>query len=59
MLQEAGEGAHGVVLGQSLANQRGHVFNVTLQGGSLKVIDVSQAGTGFEGLKSIEFMLMK
>jgi hypothetical protein len=35
------------------------MFNVVLEGGQLKVIDVSQAGTGFEGLTSIQFMQVK
>jgi hypothetical protein len=54
-----GEGTHGIVYGDRIGAGQGHLFNVILEGGALKVIDVSQTGTGFAGLTSFQFMLVK
>ena len=42
-----------------IGKDAGHVFNAVIEGGTLKVIDVSQAATGFQGLTSLKFMRIK
>jgi len=60
ILSQSGNGARGIVFGESLGGNVGHVFNVLNNNGSVQFLDGQIGGSGlnsFNSLQNFQFLL--
>lgn len=60
ILSQAGNGSRGIVFGESLSGDVGHVFNVINKNGSIQFIDGQAGGGGlgnFNNFRNFQFLL--